>query len=149
MSIVTLRNILCFASLRRPCKYIDICYDVKYAFISFYISIMFYSFNYYRCTICIYACVLSLHVHCTAFYSPATEALINNNNNNSGRSYCYVVWASVITCYSCGKVGHKSYDCRPGKTTKRWCANCKSATHDTAYCRRKKDSMNQMLDKLV
>ena len=53
MSIVTLRNILCFASLRRPCKYIDICYDVKYAFISFYISIMFYSFNYYRCTICI------------------------------------------------------------------------------------------------
>ena len=23
-----------------------------------------------------------LHVHCTAFYSPATEALINNNNNN-------------------------------------------------------------------
>ena len=24
-----------------------------------------------------------LHVHCTAFYSPATEALINNNNNNS------------------------------------------------------------------
>ena len=43
---------------------------------------MFYSFNYYRCTICIYACVLCLYIHCTAFYSPATEALINNNNNN-------------------------------------------------------------------
>ena len=26
-------------------------------------------------------CFMSLHVHCTAFYSPATEALINNNNN--------------------------------------------------------------------
>ena len=26
---------------------------------------------------------MSLHVHCTAFYSPATEALINNNNNNT------------------------------------------------------------------
>ena len=25
---------------------------------------------------------MSLHVHCTAFYSPATEALIINNNNN-------------------------------------------------------------------
>ena len=25
---------------------------------------------------------MSLHVHCTAFYSPATEALINNNNNS-------------------------------------------------------------------
>ena len=36
-------------------KYNDICYDVKYAFISFYSTIMFYSFNYYRCTICIYA----------------------------------------------------------------------------------------------
>ena len=53
---------------------------------------------------------------------------------------------SVITCYACGKIGHKSYDCRLGKTTKRCCANCKSATHDTAYCRRKKDSVNQMLD---
>ena len=52
----------------------------------------------------------------------------------------------MITCYACGKIGHKSYDCRSGKTTKRWCANCKSATHDTAYCRRKKDSVNQMLD---
>ena len=53
---------------------------------------------------------------------------------------------SVITCYACGKIGHKSYDCRSGKTTKRWCANCKSSTHDTAYCRRKKESVNQMLD---
>ena len=25
-------------------------------------------------------CFMSLHVHCTAFYSPATEALIINNN---------------------------------------------------------------------
>ena len=31
---------------------------------------------------------MSLHVHCTAFYSPATEALINNNNtNNNSRPY--------------------------------------------------------------
>ena len=66
MLIVTLRNILCFVSLRRLCKYNDICYDVKYAFISFYISIMFYSFNYYRCTICIYACVLCLYM-CTLY----------------------------------------------------------------------------------
>ena len=78
---------LCFASLRRLCKYIVICYEVKYAFISFYISIMFYSFIYYRCTICIYACVLCLYI-CTAFYSPATEALINNNNNNRYNQQC-------------------------------------------------------------
>ena len=30
-----------------------------------------------------------LHVHCTAFYSPATEALINNNNNNT-----YRIWVT-------------------------------------------------------
>ena len=34
--IVTLRNMLCFVSLLRLCKYNDTCYDVKYAFISFY-----------------------------------------------------------------------------------------------------------------
>ena len=27
---------------------------------------------------------------------------------------------SVITCYTCEKIGHKSYDCRSGKTTKRY-----------------------------
>ena len=54
--------------------------------------------------------------------------------------------ASVITCYACGKAGHKSFECRSGRTTKQWCANCKSVTHDSAYCRRKKDSVNQMLD---
>ena len=33
-------------------------------------------------------CFMSLHVHCTAFYSPATEALINNNNNNNNNRLC-------------------------------------------------------------
>ena len=63
MLIITLRNMLCFAFLRRRCKYNDICNDVKYAFISFYISIMFYSFNYYRCTICIGLCFTPLHLY--------------------------------------------------------------------------------------
>ena len=38
-----------------------------------------------------------------------------------------------MTCYNCGKVGHKAADCRKKK---RWCQNCKSNTHDTNYCRR-------------
>ena len=66
--------------------------------------------------------------------------------SNSSAGQAVPTNPSVITCYACGKIGHKSYDCRSGKTTKRWCANCMSATHDTAYCRRKKDSVNQMLD---
>ena len=68
------------------------------------------------------------------------------SNSSAGRAAPTI--PSVITCFACGKIGHTSYDCRSGKTTKRWCANCKSATHDTAYsnCRRKKDSVNQMLD---
>ena len=39
-----------------------------------------------------------------------------------------------MTCFNCGKVGHKSADCR---RKSRWCLNCKSNTHDTKYCRRK------------
>ena len=66
--------------------------------------------------------------------------------SNSSASRAAPTNPSVITCYACGKIGHKSYDCRSGKNTKRWCANCKSATHDTAYCRRKNDSVNQMID---
>jgi hypothetical protein len=51
-----------------------------------------------------------------------------------------------ITCYQCGKFGHKKHQCKSkninaaaGATAKpkRWCSNCKSSTHDTNYCRKK------------
>ena len=51
---------------------------------------------------------------------------------------------SRVKCFTCGKVGHKSYQCSQEKgegkknmKTKRWCDNCKSNTHDTKYCRKK------------
>ena len=68
------------------------------------------------------------------------------SNRSAGRAAPTNPSDSVITCYSCGRIGHKSYECRSGNTSKRWCANCNSATHDTAYCRRKKDTVNKMLD---
>ena len=45
-----------------------------------------------------------------------------------------------IICYSCGKEGHRSFQCRSkDKTlkTNRWCDYCKSSTHDTDFCRNK------------
>ena len=43
-----------------------------------------------------------------------------------------------LTCYSCGKPGHRSSECRSRKS--RWCHHCKSKTHDTRVCRKNKDS---------
>ena len=43
-----------------------------------------------------------------------------------------------VTCFSCHKTGHKSFECRPKQ--KRWCDVCKLASHDTMYCRRKDNS---------
>ena len=46
-------------------------------------------------------------------------------------------------CFSCGRVGHKSYQClkkeeeKKNTKPKRWCDNRKSHTHDTKYCRKK------------
>ena len=55
----------------------------------------------------------------------------------------------VITCYECGKSGHKSFECkskgRKGKTL-RWCEHCKSSTHDTKFCRKKDVSVKSMKD---
>ena len=61
-------------------------------------------------------------------------------------------------CFSCGGFGHKKYEC-PNKDTgnqlrpnpyknyqrNRWCTNCNSATHDTAYCRRNKSSASKFV----
>ena len=50
-----------------------------------------------------------------------------------------------LICYNCGKPGHMKAQCRVNKPkvnhgnrsgTGRWCANCRSATHDTKFCRR-------------
>ena len=55
----------------------------------------------------------------------------------------------VMKCYTCGKPGHKSFECRSakpkGKRDKRWCDNCKSHTHNTSYCRRN-DSARTVAD---
>ena len=51
-----------------------------------------------------------------------------------------------IKCFSCGKAGHKSFQCsfkkkedekKGHRKPNRWCEYCKTHTHDTYYCRRK------------
>ena len=45
-----------------------------------------------------------------------------------------------LKCFSCGKLGHKRSECRykngNENKSRRWCEQCKSATHDTSYCRK-------------
>ncbi|KAF2344883.1 Reverse transcriptase RNA-dependent DNA polymerase [Trinorchestia longiramus] len=51
---------------------------------------------------------------------------------------------SKIICYLCGKSGHKKVECKNYSAKKnRWCSSCKSASHDTKFCR-KKDTVKAM-----
>ena len=42
----------------------------------------------------------------------------------------------VLTCYTCGMVGHKSTECQTKTKTKMWCNYCKSNTHNDKSCRK-------------
>ncbi|CAB3996099.1 myosin heavy fast skeletal muscle [Paramuricea clavata] len=49
-------------------------------------------------------------------------------------------------CFKCGRKGHKSAECW-SKTLERWCSNCKSKTHKTKNCRKKKDAAKTAAEK--
>ena len=64
-----------------------------------------------------------------------------NGSNNSQDGVMNMVNKNIV-CYKCGKPGHRKFECNTlvknnNQNKKRWCTNCKSATHDTNYCRRK------------
>jgi len=42
-----------------------------------------------------------------------------------------------ITCFACGKQGHKADSCADKYINKLWCSLCKSSTHTDKSCRRK------------
>ena len=49
--------------------------------------------------------------------------------------------STAFTCFICKEVGHKSYQCPKydkKKNSRRWCANCKTTSHDTRVCNKKK-----------
>ncbi|XP_068227917.1 uncharacterized protein [Palaemon carinicauda] len=43
---------------------------------------------------------------------------------------------SSVRCYSCGKTGHKSFECRLKKDRGKWCKECKTITHNFDECRK-------------
>ena len=83
----------------------------------------------------------------TALRSCEENEKCQNLNQKSEDSIMYMKQGEkeyLPRCYKCNKLGHKANKCydkikdksqyKPG----RWCANCKSPTHDTQYCRNKK-----------
>ena len=58
-----------------------------------------------------------------------------------------LLYPSPVICYARGKPGHWATDseCRAPKNTtgrRRWCHICRNHTHDTAWCRKKKNAAN-------
>ena len=43
--------------------------------------------------------------------------------------------SSPVTCYTCRKPGHKSYECTLKKANGKWCKECRSTTHNFNECR--------------
>jgi len=85
---------------------------------------------------------------CNAFARRFEEQLGNNSGSqpqgaNSGTNQ------ALITCYSCGENGHKSFNC-PEKGNsdnnsvgrRMWCSRCKSNTHTNRTCRNKGGGRN-------
>jgi len=62
--------------------------------------------------------------------------------------------ANGVQCFICRNYGHKSYECPSRKQhsqsqsslKKRWCCLCKSTTHDTKQCRKKKDAVKSLTE---
>ena len=78
---------------------------------------------------------------CHKPHSTDDDAVMKSRWKNSDNSQ------SNFVCFTCGKVGHRKFECpNQGKKensknsfksrTKRWCSYCKSATHDTNFCRK-------------
>ena len=43
-------------------------------------------------------------------------------------------------CFRCHRYGHKANECKSKNLgTRRWCDHCRSSTHDTSYCRGRRD----------
>src|SRR5215469_16604214 len=90
-----------------------------------------------------------------------TEKFHNGNSTSQDNVMKRNVEANMkskLKCFSCGKVGHKQFQCKNRKSedsskfkqsrgsyVNRWCDNCKSPTHDTRYCR-KNNSVNSVKD---
>lgn len=72
-------------------------------------------------------------------YEEAEKSQATQSNGDSVMKINSKVRGQII-CYSCGRGGHRSFQCRKkDKTSKvnRWCDYCKSNTHDTDFCRNK------------
>ena len=59
-----------------------------------------------------------------------------NQNNKGGKK--------ILTCYSCGEIGHKSSNCSNKSKGKLWCGICKSNTHNESSCRKKESQINNV-----
>ncbi len=53
-----------------------------------------------------------------------------NNQRYNNNSY-----NRPTKCFNCGRIGHKSFDCKAPK--KKYCKNCDMNNHNTIDCRRK------------
>ena len=69
--------------------------------------------------------------------SEKSRSSVNDNDNVMKINHSAASDVKIV-CYSCGKPGHKKFQCKAVEVKKsRWCTICKQKSHDTNFCRKK------------
>ena len=61
---------------------------------------------------------------------------VNYKKNSYFQSTSGSTSGSSVWCYTCGKPGHKSFECKLKKDRGKWCRVCRTTTHTVEECRK-------------
>ena len=77
-------------------------------------------------------------------HEKSTKAL-DTKTANANENVMFAKQRFDGNCFKCSRKGHKSSECL--SKTEKWCSNCRNKSHETKYCRKKKDAAKTAAEK--